>query len=89
MKKWMLILAISCLILMMIGFPGLYDSRRMGEAYRQYRDAPSEQTRNELREARISDRWHIVFFELAFGGVLAASWWALVRVEKSSHESAG
>jgi hypothetical protein len=87
MKKWTLILAISCLILVMLGFPGLYDSKAMAEAHRQHRDAPSEQTRQELQDAKASDRWHILTFKVAFGGVLAVLFWALLRTEKNVHES--
>jgi hypothetical protein len=84
MKKWVLILAISCLILVMLGFPGLYDSRTMAEAHRQYRDTPSEQTRQALQDAKASDRRHILIFEVAFGGLLAILFWALLRTEKIS-----
>src|SRR5690349_1951781 len=85
MKKWTLILTISCLIYVMLGFPGFYDSKTMAKARRHYRDAPSEQTQQELQDAKVSDRWHILIFEAAFGGVLAVLFWALLRTEKSSH----
>jgi hypothetical protein len=84
MKKWKLVLAISCLIVMMLAFPGLYDSKTMREAHHHYRETPSEQTRQELQAARVSDRWHVLMFELAFGGVLAGLSWALLRREKYS-----
>jgi hypothetical protein len=87
MKNWTLILAISCLIVMMIGFPGCYDSKRRADAHRQYRDAPTEQTRTVLQDAKASDRRHILVFEVALGCVLAVLWWALVRTNKNTHES--
>ena len=86
MKKWMLIVIISSWILMMVAFPGLYDSRIRKDAHRHYRSAPSEQSRKELQDAKASDRRHILAFEGAFGGVLAILWWALLRMEKNSRE---
>jgi hypothetical protein len=86
MKKWALILAISCLILMMIVFPGQYDSHTRAVTFRHYRDAPSDTTLKEFKDAKASDRRHILIYEVVIGGVLAMLWFALIRADKSVHE---
>ena len=87
MKKWALILTASCVILMMVGFPGLYDSRTRAEAFRHYRDDQSETTVKELQDAKASDRQHILIYELVFGGVLTMLWFVLLRTEKNAYEN--
>jgi hypothetical protein len=86
MKKWALILAISCLILMMIGLPGLYDSHTRAVTFHHYRDAPSDATMKGFQDAKASDRRHILIDEVVIGGVLAMLWFALIRADKSVHE---
>jgi hypothetical protein len=86
MKKWTLILVISCLILMMVACPGLYDSHTKAVAFRHYSDAPSDATLRELQDAKKSDRWHILIYELVLGGLLAASSLVLIRVDKNAHD---
>jgi hypothetical protein len=86
MKKWALILFISCWTLIMVSFSGLYDSQRTARARRQYHDAPSETAGKELQDAKVSDRWHILVYELLLAGVLVWPVAALIRTEWRDHD---
>ena len=83
MKKWILIVFISCLILAMVGCPGLYDSKRSVLAHRHYYDAPGQWTQRELDEARRLDRRDILIYELVLGAILVSSVFTLLRLDKN------
>jgi hypothetical protein len=82
MKKFLLILFISVCGCVMVGCPGLYDTRRTRVAWRHYHDAPSETTRRELHDAKRLDRREILVWEAILGAALIGAFVALVRVSK-------
>ena len=68
-----LLLIIVFFILLMIGLPGLQDSRQMMTAWNHYYDSPNDATRKELDNARIADRKQMTKIELVLGSFLALS----------------
>jgi hypothetical protein len=60
----------ALLIFLMIGLPGLQDSRQMATAMHHYYDSPNDATRKEIEEARIADRKQIIKIELVLGAFL-------------------
>jgi hypothetical protein len=83
-----LLLFMSMVVLMMAGCPAQYDSKRRHTARRHYRDAPSEETRREIEEAKRLDRRDIMVFEFVMLGILGLSVYAFIRAGKIFHNDA-
>jgi hypothetical protein len=83
----LLLLFMTSVVLLMAGCPGLYDSQRRFTAQRHYGDAPSEETRREIEEAKRLDRRDIWVFEFVMLGVLGFSVYAYIRAGKSVHKN--
>jgi len=83
-----LLLFMSLILLMMAGCPGLYDSKRRFTAQRHYEDAPSEETRREIEDAKRLDKRDIMVFEFVMLGILGFSVYAFIRAGKSVHNNA-
>jgi hypothetical protein len=81
-----LLLFMSLVVWMMVCCPGLWDSKRSFEAHRLYYDAPSEQTRRDLEEAKRLDRRDIMKFELVMIGILGVSAYSFIRAKTSGHK---
>ena len=77
-----LLLFMVLILLMMVGCPGLHDTTRHFEAYRHYRNAPSEETKRELDEAKRLDSHDIMVFEFVMLGILGLSVYAFTRAGK-------
>lgn len=76
------------ILLMMAGCPGIYDSKRRFAAHRHYADAPSDQTKREIEEAKRLDRRDIIVFEFVMLGVLGLSIYAFTRAGKRVQNNA-
>ena len=85
MKKWALILFISFWLLVMLTFPGGYDSSKTAVAWHDYHETPNETTLKALQDAKRSERWHIFVCELVLGAVLV--WPVIALVRLSNRES--
>jgi hypothetical protein len=72
----------SLIILMMVCFPGLWDSKRYFEAYRHYRDAPSGETKREIEDAKRLHSRDIMVFEFVMLGFFGLSVYAFIRTGK-------
>ncbi len=82
MKKWALIVFISCWLWVMLAFSGGYHSHRTAVAWYENYKAPGERTARALQDAKRSDRWHIFLCELVLGAVLVWPVLALVRLDR-------
>ena len=82
-----LLLFITVVVLLMAGCPGLYDSKRRFDAQRHYGDAPSEETRREIEEAKRLDRRDIMVFEFVMLGILGFSVYVFIRAGKRVHKN--
>lgn len=78
-----LLLFMSLIVLLMVGCPRLYDTKRMTLAWRHYNDAPSEETRREIDEAKRLNNREIIVFEFVMTGILGLSLFAFIRAGKS------
>ena len=83
-----LLLCMGLIVLMMAGCPGLYDSKRRVTAHRHYYDAPNEETKRELENAKRLDRRDIIVFETVMLGIFGVSVFAFVRIDKCVHAPA-
>ena len=75
----LLFLFMTFWILLMVGCPGLYDSRRMAVAFNHYHDAQTDATRHELDEARRLDRRDILVYESFMAAILGAAIYGFIR----------
>ena len=84
-----LLLFITFWLLMMVGCPGLYDSRRTFVAHSHFYDVPSEKTKQELNEAHRLDRRDIIVYEIIMAAVLAAAIYGFIRAGRKtgSHDA--
>jgi hypothetical protein len=78
---------IAMVLLIMIGLPRLYDSRRMALAFQHHNESPSEETRREIEQARQLDRREILVSELVLAGILGLSVFVFIRVRRKRHET--
>jgi hypothetical protein len=76
-----LLLCMSLIILLMAGCPGLHDTKRK-LAWRHYHDAPGEETRREIDEARRLNNREIVVFEVVMVGIFGLFLVAFIRAGK-------
>jgi hypothetical protein len=83
-----LLLFMSLILFMMVGFPGSYDSKRRFAAQRHYSEAPSEETGREIAEAKKLDARDIRSFEFKMLGVLGLSFYAFTRAGKGVQNNA-
>ncbi len=81
-----LLLFMSLIVWMMVCCPGLWDSKRSFEAHRYYNNAPSEETRRGLEEAKRLDRRDIMKFELVMICILGVSVYGFIRAKTSGHK---
>ena len=82
-----LLLFMSLILLLMAGCPGLHDTKRMALAWRHYNDAPSEETRREIDDAKRLNNREIMVFEVVMLGIFGLSLFAFIRAGKSVHNS--
>jgi len=83
-----LLLFISFWLLIMVGCPGMYDSRRTAVAFSHYYDAPSDKTKQELDEAHRLDRRDIFVYESIMAAILAAALYGFTRVGRKNENQA-
>jgi len=76
------------LVLMMAGCPGLHDTKRRALAVQHYVDAPSNDTKRELDEAKRLDRRDIIVLEFVMLGIFGSCLFAFIRAGKSVHNNA-
>ena len=81
-----LLFVMGLIVLMMAGCPGLYDTRRRALAVRHYLEAPNEETKREVDEARRLDRKDIIVLEFVMSGVFSLSLFAFIRAGKRVHK---
>jgi hypothetical protein len=84
----LLLLFMTFWILLMVGCPGLHDSRRRIEAANNYHDAPSDKTRQELEEARRLDWRDILVMESFMAVILGAAIFGFIRAGKNETDAA-
>jgi hypothetical protein len=83
-----LLLFMTLILLMMVGCPRLYDSKRRFAAHRHHANAPSEETKREIQEAERLDRQDIMVFEFVMLGVFGLSLYAFTRAGKRVRNNA-
>lgn len=71
-------------LVLMVGCPGTYDSRRSAIAHKHYFDAPSDETRLDVAEAHRLDKRGILVSEVIMAAILAAAIYGFIRTGKKA-----
>ena len=82
MKKWTLLLVMSLTALIMVGLPGMVDSKSKRTAVANYRDTPNQATRKEVDDAKKADLRSVLPFEIGLGVLLCTVIFIYARSEK-------
>ena len=83
-----LLLFIGLWLILMASCPGMYDSHRSAIAHRHYFEAPGDETRREVAEARRFDKRSILVCEVIMAVILAAAIYGFIRTGKTAENHA-